>query len=147
MTLILYIGDARQQIQNLNSKVDCWYLDGFSPSKNPELWETDLLKQVYQRTRYGGTFSTFTSAGWDFINTWDLTCESISYPQLIWEITPADLLCPHGVDFFDYCFLANRYGQTDCHLSNDCDLTDFDLSGTVDIIDVNIFTNYWLFGK
>ncbi|MHC4467368.1 MAG: GLUG motif-containing protein [Planctomycetota bacterium] len=93
------------------------------------------------------TESTYTSAGWDFINTWDLTCESISYPQFIWEITPADLLCPHGVDFLDYCFLANHYGQTNCHLSNDCDLTDLDLSGTVDINDVNIFNNCWLFGK
>jgi len=44
--------------------VDCWFLDGFSPAKNPELWEEDLLKNVYRCTVNGGTLSTYSAAGY-----------------------------------------------------------------------------------
>ncbi len=64
ITLVLYVGDARHRIRDLDSKIDSWFLDGFSPAKNPELWEAELLESVFEKTREGGTFSTFTSAGW-----------------------------------------------------------------------------------
>jgi len=43
--------------------VDAWFLDGFSPSKNPELWEPNLLKNVAIKTKKNGTFATYTAAG------------------------------------------------------------------------------------
>ena len=61
--LHLHIGDARKQIHDMNVTADCWYLDGFNPAKNPELWESELLQQVYNKTIAGGSFSTYTSAG------------------------------------------------------------------------------------
>ncbi len=61
--LQLYVGDARELIHSWQGKADAWYLDGFSPAKNPELWDVDLLRQVYEHTVDGGTFSTYTSAG------------------------------------------------------------------------------------
>ncbi len=62
--LHLYAGDARETIKNWEGAADAWYLDGFSPAKNPELWDPDLLKEVYNHTSSDGTFSTYTSAGW-----------------------------------------------------------------------------------
>lgn len=70
--LWLGIGDARQMIADLRragegtpaGPVDAWYLDGFSPAKNPELWEEDLLKAAFDVTATGGTFATYTAAGW-----------------------------------------------------------------------------------
>jgi len=58
----LIVGDVRETIHAFNQKVDCWFLDGFSPSNNPEMWEKDLLQNVADRTRPGGTFATFSSA-------------------------------------------------------------------------------------
>lgn len=71
--LLLGIGDAREMIAGLAGSspngpgpqaIDAWYLDGFSPAKNPELWEVDLLKAAFTITANGGTFATYTSAGW-----------------------------------------------------------------------------------
>ncbi len=92
------------------------------------------------------TKSTFTDAGWDFVDVWDLTCEGMNYPRFIWQITSADFLCPHGVNFRDYSFFAGYWGDTNCGDANDCDGTDFDLSGTVDMKDIDIFCDYWLNG-
>jgi hypothetical protein len=92
------------------------------------------------------TESTFTDAGWDFVEIWDLTCDGMNYPMFIWQIPPADFLCPYGVDFRDYSFFAGYWGDTNCGDSNDCNGTDFDLSGTVDIVDLEIFCGYWLEG-
>ncbi|MFL2845877.1 MAG: FAD-dependent 5-carboxymethylaminomethyl-2-thiouridine(34) oxidoreductase MnmC, partial [Candidatus Puniceispirillaceae bacterium] len=42
---------------------DAWFLDGFAPAKNPELWNRDLLLAIGRFTRAGGSFATFTAAG------------------------------------------------------------------------------------
>lgn len=92
------------------------------------------------------TMSTFTDAGWDFVDIWDLTCEGMNYPRFIRQKTAADFLCPRGVDFRDYSFFADYWGDTNCGDANDCNGTDFDLSGTVDIGDLEIFCGHWLEG-
>ena len=56
-------GDARETVSHWDAQADCWYLDGFSPAKNPELWETNLMKAVYAKTCAGGTVATYTAAG------------------------------------------------------------------------------------
>jgi len=63
-TLELHIGDARDTVPSWEGRADAWYLDGFSPAKNPELWTADLMGAVYQHTSAaGGTFATYTAAG------------------------------------------------------------------------------------
>lgn len=62
--LSLAVGDANTMIREWSDKADAWYLDGFSPVKNPELWNTTLMSDVAERTVEGGTFATFTAAGW-----------------------------------------------------------------------------------
>lgn len=61
--LTLKIGDARDTLADWDQKADCWYLDGFSPAKNPELWEENLLKHVANHTAENGTAATYTAAG------------------------------------------------------------------------------------
>jgi len=43
-------------------KADAWYLDGFSPRKNPEMWTANLFETMAQRSQPGTSFSTFTAA-------------------------------------------------------------------------------------
>lgn len=63
--LRLGIGDARELIRDLEiDPVDAWYLDGFSPAKNPELWAPELLQSAAELTAADGTLATYTSAGW-----------------------------------------------------------------------------------
>lgn len=56
-------GDARQTLPAWDSRADAWFLDGFSPAKNPELWEPSLLRAVGEHTRPGGTAATYSAAG------------------------------------------------------------------------------------
>ena len=62
-SLQVITGDISNTLTEFNSKVDCWYLDGFAPSKNPEMWTDHILKLVALRTKHGGSFSTYTAAG------------------------------------------------------------------------------------
>lgn len=63
MDVTIVEGDARLTLPNWPDQADAWFLDGFSPAKNPELWSPDLMTQVYQHTKAGGTFATYTAAG------------------------------------------------------------------------------------
>ncbi len=57
------IGDARDTLAAWDGQADAWFLDGFSPAKNPELWGEDLMREVGRHTAQGGTFATYTAAG------------------------------------------------------------------------------------
>ena len=52
--LQLILGDAQHTIKNVDIKADCWFLDGFSPAKNPELWEKGLLNDIFRCTANKG---------------------------------------------------------------------------------------------
>ena len=56
-------GDARETLPRWQGKADAWFLDGFSPALNPELWSPDLMAEVARHTAAGGTFATYTAAG------------------------------------------------------------------------------------
>jgi len=57
------IGDARDTVSGWAGKADAWFLDGFAPAQNPELWQGDLMAAVGAGTAPGGTFATYTAAG------------------------------------------------------------------------------------
>lgn len=61
--LTVHMGDANTLLPNLEFKADAWYLDGFSPAKNPELWNEALMLEVGKHTASNGTFATYTAAG------------------------------------------------------------------------------------
>ena len=60
--LKIVLGDARKTLARWNDAADAWFLDGFAPAKNPELWTPHLLRQVALHTRPGGTASTYSAA-------------------------------------------------------------------------------------
>lgn len=59
----LVTGDARQTLSRWKGTADAWFLDGFSPAKNPELWQPELLAEVAHHTGPGGTAASYTAAG------------------------------------------------------------------------------------
>lgn len=61
--LTLLVGDAVSTFAELDATVDAWFLDGFSPAKNPDLWSETLFTQIARCSAKGTTFATFTSAG------------------------------------------------------------------------------------
>lgn len=63
ITARVILGDARETLAANPFTADAWFFDGFSPAKNPELWDTDLMEQVGSHTKEGGTAATYTAAG------------------------------------------------------------------------------------
>jgi tRNA 5-methylaminomethyl-2-thiouridine biosynthesis bifunctional protein len=61
--LTLLIGDATDSLTKIKNPVNAWFLDGFSPAKNPEMWQPALFTQMARLSRHNTTFATFTSAG------------------------------------------------------------------------------------
>lgn len=59
----IIIGDARETLPIWPHRADAWFLDGFSPAKNPELWSGELMADVARHTGKGGSFATYTAAG------------------------------------------------------------------------------------
>ncbi|MEO0751408.1 MAG: tRNA (5-methylaminomethyl-2-thiouridine)(34)-methyltransferase MnmD [Pseudomonadota bacterium] len=56
-------GDARETLTAWDGMADAWFLDGFSPAKNPELWGDEILAQVHAHTTREGTAATYSAAG------------------------------------------------------------------------------------
>ncbi len=67
ITLDLWLGDINTLIDtfddSLNRQVDAWFLDGFAPAKNPDMWTPALFNTMAKLARPGATFATFTAAG------------------------------------------------------------------------------------
>jgi tRNA 5-methylaminomethyl-2-thiouridine biosynthesis bifunctional protein len=61
--LTLGLGDAADLLPTMNFKADAWFLDGFSPAKNPDLWTPKVLKMVTDRSASGARLGTWCSAG------------------------------------------------------------------------------------
>jgi len=100
------------------------------------------------------TISTFTDAGWDFVDEsvngtediWSI-CEGTNYPRLTWQIPAGDFVCPDGITIEDFVFFIEHWLDDNCNLSNDfCDGTDLDKSGIVDAADFEILVENWLAG-
>ncbi|WP_137701168.1 tRNA (5-methylaminomethyl-2-thiouridine)(34)-methyltransferase MnmD [Marimonas lutisalis] len=56
-------GDARETLPNWHGTADAWFLDGFSPAKNPQMWGPELMAAVGAHTAPGGSAATYTAAG------------------------------------------------------------------------------------
>lgn len=59
----LWIGEALEMVNALKKPCDVWFLDGHSPKKNPSIWRPELLMEIGEKTKTGGTCATFTVAG------------------------------------------------------------------------------------
>lgn len=63
VSLTLLIGDINQTLPELEAQVDAWFLDGFSPARNPDMWNPALYAQLARLAAPDCTLATFTSAG------------------------------------------------------------------------------------
>jgi tRNA 5-methylaminomethyl-2-thiouridine biosynthesis bifunctional protein len=64
--LTLIFNDAAAGLSSLSSDkemVDAWFLDGFSPAKNPDMWSKSLFSQIGRLSKEQATLTTFTVAG------------------------------------------------------------------------------------
>ncbi len=57
------IMDVRDALTGWTGRADAWFLDGFSPSLNPQMWTDDVLGLVAARSAPGARAATFTVAG------------------------------------------------------------------------------------
>lgn len=63
VTLTLLVGDALEMLTSLDAQVDAWFLDGFAPAKNPQMWQPELFEQLARLSAPEATLATFSSAG------------------------------------------------------------------------------------
>ncbi len=63
ITLDLWLGDALDSFNGMVAQADAWFLDGFSPSKNSELWSSDIFNKIKELSKPAATLATFTSSG------------------------------------------------------------------------------------
>ena len=66
VVLDLWLGDATEGLESActdnSGRIDAWFLDGFSPSKNDSMWQPSLFKQINRLSNKNATFATFTAA-------------------------------------------------------------------------------------
>ncbi|CAH1086199.1 bifunctional tRNA (5-methylaminomethyl-2-thiouridine)(34)-methyltransferase MnmD/FAD-dependent 5-carboxymethylaminomethyl-2-thiouridine(34) oxidoreductase MnmC [Candidatus Nitrotoga sp. 1052] len=62
--LTLVIGDVVDALTEICGGIDAWFLDGFSPARNPEMWTQSVFESVVRISQPGASFATYTCAGW-----------------------------------------------------------------------------------
>ena len=61
--LTLLLGDVREMLPQLVARVDAFFLDGFSPARNPGMWSPEVVRELARLARPGATYATWTVAG------------------------------------------------------------------------------------
>lgn len=62
VVLTLYFGDIATAMTELRLAADAFYLDGFAPAKNPDMWAPGVCKKLAKQAAPGATFATYTAA-------------------------------------------------------------------------------------
>ncbi len=55
--------DVKDALNDINTTADAWFLDGFAPAKNPDMWCDELFSNMRRLSKENTTFATFTAAG------------------------------------------------------------------------------------
>lgn len=63
LALDVRVGDANDLLPAWGGAADAWFLDGFAPARNPDLWSPVLMRAVARHTRPCGTVASYTAAG------------------------------------------------------------------------------------
>lgn len=63
VTLTVVFDDVKSFFSGIDSKIDAWYMDGFAPAKNPDMWSEGVFQNMAGLSDQGTSFATFTSAG------------------------------------------------------------------------------------
>ena len=61
----LWLGDAQDIFPTIpkTQTVNAWFLDGFAPSCNPDMWQANVLDHMVRLSDFGTTFASFSVAG------------------------------------------------------------------------------------
>lgn len=62
-TLDLAVMDAKEALAAWSGLADAWFLDGFTPARNPEMWRSEVIELVAARSAPGAKLATYTVAG------------------------------------------------------------------------------------
>lgn len=62
IALLLIYADLATALSDLDAKIDAWFLDGFAPAKNPDMWSDALYEGMQNLSADGATFATYTAA-------------------------------------------------------------------------------------
>ena len=60
--LTLGLGEGNELIREIEANVDAFFLDGFKPSRNPDLWSLNLFRQMRRLAQPDATIATYTVA-------------------------------------------------------------------------------------
>ncbi len=63
VVLTLMLGDSANCLRKLRAGVDAFYLDGFDPRKNPDMWSPELFRRCAQLAASDATLATWCVAG------------------------------------------------------------------------------------
>lgn len=63
VTLTLFVDEIASSVRQAQASCDAWFLDGFAPAKNPEMWSTEVLGHVARMSAPGARAATYTVAG------------------------------------------------------------------------------------
>ncbi|GAB5388010.1 MAG: bifunctional tRNA (5-methylaminomethyl-2-thiouridine)(34)-methyltransferase MnmD/FAD-dependent 5-carboxymethylaminomethyl-2-thiouridine(34) oxidoreductase MnmC [Alphaproteobacteria bacterium] len=61
--LTIGMGEAVEMFSQMRAEVDAWYLDGFAPAKNPDMWREEVLQQIARLSAPDASLASFTAAG------------------------------------------------------------------------------------
>ncbi len=61
--LTVICGEALAGISNSGETFDAWFLDGFAPARNPDMWSLEIMQALVAKTAPDGTFATYAAAG------------------------------------------------------------------------------------
>jgi tRNA 5-methylaminomethyl-2-thiouridine biosynthesis bifunctional protein len=63
VALTLVFDDANDALVEIDGNIDAWFLDGFTPAKNPDMWTEKVFGEMARLSHAGTTLATFTAAG------------------------------------------------------------------------------------
>lgn len=63
VTLTLHVDEIANALPQARTQCDAWFLDGFAPAKNPEMWSAEVLGHVARMSAAGARAATYTVAG------------------------------------------------------------------------------------
>lgn len=63
VSLTLLWGEATDMLEQVEAGIDAFFLDGFAPSHNPDMWSEALFAQLARLAAPGATFATYSAAG------------------------------------------------------------------------------------
>lgn len=63
LSLTVHMGEAESVLAGMRGRFDAWFLDGFAPSRNPQMWSHEMLQHIARLSAPGARLASFTVAG------------------------------------------------------------------------------------